>query len=520
MDSTSDTTPIPFATDVPVMRSVDVLVVGGGTAGAIAAIAAAREGMRTLVVESLGFLGGTQTGATVTPMMPNQIEGVPLNGGIDAEINLRMMRDGTSGRFSDGNEGWFDPEALKTTLEQVATEAGVERLYFTHFVEPIVEKGAVRGGLFHNKAGLIAIRAARTIDATGDGDVAHRAGVPMRSGDDQGEHQPLAFRFMLGGLDLAVLTNFLQETGRTSVTRANRPGDVDLVTSAMVEGRDWPLEPLFQQALADGVLEKEDLNYVQLFSMNGRPGEVAFNNPRIRDLIDGTDPFHLSHAVVTGRAMVARYLAFFKRYVPGCAHAFVSMTAPMVGVRETRRIVGEYTLTADDFWKARKFDDAIARNCYPIDLHRRKEEDSRLMELPKGEYHEIPYRSLVPVEIDGLLVVGRSLSADFEAQGAVRIQSNCRAMGEAAGRAMAISLRQGVEPRHVDGVALRKHLLANGARLEFDGHQADTHRFRLESIQVDAPTPPSTSASGDAPNEADDARPVTSDPMTPDSATT
>ncbi len=136
--------------------------------------------------------------------------------------------------------------------------------------------------------------------------------------------------------------------------------------------------------------EKEDLNYVQLFSMNGRPGEVAFNNPRIRDLIDGTDPFHLSHAVVTGRAMVARYLAFFKRYVPGCDRAFVSMTAPMVGVRETRRIVGEYTLTADDFWKARKFDDAIARNCYPIDLHRRKEEDSRLMELPKGEYHEIP----------------------------------------------------------------------------------------------------------------------------------
>jgi hypothetical protein len=335
----------------------------------------------------------------------------------------------------------------------------------------------------------------------------------MRSGDEQGEHQPLAFRFLLGGLDLDEVTRFLQETGRTGFTAPLREGDVGLVTSAMVEGKDWPLEPLFRQALTDGVLEKEDLNYVQLFSMNGRPGEIAFNNPRIRDLIDGTDPFHLTHAAVTGRAMVDRYLAFFRRYVPGCERAFVSQTAPMVGVRETRRIVGEYTLTAEDFWKARKFDDAIARNCYPIDLHRRKEEDSRLMELPKGQYHEIPYRCLVPVQVDGLLVVGRSLSADFEAQGAVRIQSNCRAMGEAAGRAMAISLRQGVEPRQVDGVELRRRLLGHGARLEFEGHQADAHRFRLESIQTEAPHGPTSTPADQPSNAASDARPITSEPL-------
>lgn len=501
--------PISFSAQVPVVREVDVLVVGGGTAGAVAAMAAAREGASTLVAEAMGFLGGTQTGATVTPMMPNQVDGVPLNGGIDAEINLRMMRAGTSGRFSDGNEGWFDPEALKTTLEAMATEAGADRLYFTHFVEPIVEAGAVRGGVFHNKAGLVAVRAARTIDATGDADVAARAGVPMRSGDEQGEHQPLAFRFILGGVDLDALAPWFVAQGRTSLTPALRAGDVDLVTTAMVEGKSWPLEGLFQQALADGVLEREDLNYVQLFSMNGRPGELAFNNPRIRDRIDGTDPFDLTHAVVTGRAMVARYLAFFRRYVPGCARAFVSQTAPMVGVRETRRVEGEYTLTADDFFAARKFDDAVARNCYPIDLHRRKEEDSRLLELEEGQYHEIPYRCLVPVEVDGLLVVGRALSADFEAQGAVRIQSNCRAMGEAAGRAMAIGLRQGVEPRGVDGVALREHLIAHGARLEWDGHQPERHRFRLEAITGARAAGIAGPGAGEAAGDAGGARPMT-----------
>lgn len=450
---------------VPVVRRVDVLVVGGGTAGAVASMAAGREGMRTLVAESLGFLGGTQTGAQVTPMMPNQIDGVPLNGGIDAEINAAMMASGDSARFSDGNEGWFNPEMLKVVLDDFVTGAGAEPLFFVQFVDVLMAGSAVAGAVFHGKRGLFAVEAARTIDATGDADVAVRAGAPFESGDETGEHQPLAFRFLLGGVDFGALMPFLETQGRFDATPEARVGDVPLFTTAMVAGRHWPLEPLFRRALADGVLVEEDLNYVQLFSMNGRPGELAFNNPRIREHIDGTNPFHLTHAAVEGRRMVRRYADFFKRYVPGCAGSYVSATAPMVGVRETRRIVGEHVLTADDFFAARKFDDAIARNCYPIDLHRKDENAARLLKLPPGEYHEIPYRSLVPLVVDNLLVVGRALSASFEAQGAVRIQSNCRAMGEAAGRAMARSIREDVPPRALDGVALRRHLVAHGGRL-------------------------------------------------------
>lgn len=451
---------------LPVVRRVDVLVVGGGTAGAVAAAAAAREGCRTLVVEPLAFLGGTQTGAMVTPMMPNQIDGVPLNGGIDAEVNARLARAGGSARFRDGNEGWFDPEALKGTLDDVVTEAGAEVLFFTSFVDVLMDGDAVTGAVLHGKRGLFAVEAARTIDATGDADVAVAAGAPYESGDETGDHQPLGFRFLLGGLDFDVLLPFLEGQGRTDVTPADEAGaTVPLFTSAMVAGRRWPLEGVFRQAVSDGVLDEEDLNYVQFFSMNGRPGELAFNNPRLRTHIDGTNPFHLAHAAVEGRRMIRRYAAFFRRYVPGCERAYVSQTAAQVGVRETRRIVGEYVLTADDFLAARKFDDAVARNCYPIDLHRRDENAARLVHLPAGAYHEIPYRCLVPLRVEHLLVVGRALSASFEAQGAVRIQSNCRAMGEAAGRAMARSLRDGVPPRAVDGVALRAHLVAHGARL-------------------------------------------------------
>jgi hypothetical protein len=451
--------------DLPVVREVDLLVVGGGTAGAIAAVAGAREGLRTLVVEQFGFLGGTQTGATVTPMMPNQLDGEPLNGGIDMELNHRLMAEGNSGRFSDGNEGWFNPEMLKCALDDLATEAGAELLFFTHFVDVLMQGDEVAGAVVHNKAGLTAIRARRVIDATGDADVAVKAGVPFEGGDAEGEHQPLALRFMMGGIDFERFVGFLAEQERFALTPAQQHGQQPLFTAAMVEGGGWPLEPFFRQALEDGVLEPEDLNYFQLFSMNGRPGEVAFNNPRIRDRIDGTDPFDLSHACITGRRMVGRYAAFMQRYMPGCENAYVSQIAPMVGVRETRRIVGEYVLTAEDVLEGRKFSDAIARNNYPIDLHSKRETEAKLVKLPPGVYHEIPYRCLVPLQAENLLVVGRALSATFEAQGSVRIQSNCRAMGEAAGRAMALSLRDGITPREVDGIRLREHLVRHGARL-------------------------------------------------------
>lgn len=454
-----------FGLDLPVVRDVDLLVVGGGTAGAIAAAAGGREGLRTLVVEQFGRLGGTQTSATVTPMMPNQIDGEPLNGGIDLELNRRLMAEGNSGRFKDGNEGWFNPEMLACALDDLVAESGAKSLFFTHVVAPLMDGDAVVGAVVHNKAGLTAIRAQRTIDASGDADLAARAGVPFEGGDADGLHQPFAQRFMLGGIDFEVFVDFLSEKGRFAITEPQAAGQQPLFTAAMVEDAGWPLEPLFRQGVADGVLEPVDLNYVQLFSMNGRPGEVAFNNPRICDDTDGTDPFHLSRAARVGRQMVRRYAAFFQRYVPGCERAYVSQIAPMVGVRETRRIVGEYVLTADDVLSGRTFPDGIARNNYPIDLHRRREEDSKLIKLPPGTFHEIPYRSLVPLRVENLLVVGRSLSATFEAQGSVRIQSNCRAMGEAAARAMAMSLRQGITPRQVDGAALRARLMEHGARL-------------------------------------------------------
>jgi hypothetical protein len=452
---------------VPLLREVDVLVVGGGTAGAVAAIAAAREGVSALVVEQQGFLGGTQTGALVTPMMPNQSDGMPLNAGIDREINDRLISDLESGVWKDGNRGWFNPEHLKLLLERMSREAGAELLYYTLVEDAVVEAGVLRGVVVASKAGRGFIRAARTVDASGDADVAARAGVPVESGDPAtGVNQPFSVRFHLGNVDLGRLAGFLSSLGRHDVMDQAEGTSVPLIHTAMVWGKGWTLEPVFRRAVAEGVLHESDGVYFQVFSMAGRPGELAFNCPRIGADTDGTDPFHLTRAQTKGREIVQRYVSFCRGYLPGCERAYLVMTAPMVGVRESRRIRGEYRLTVEDVLGGRKFDDAVCRNNYPLDIHRDEKDDRPgLVKLPPGAYHEVPYRCLVPLGVENLLVAGRCLSASFEAQSSVRIQSNCRAMGQAAGLASALSLKRGIPPRALDGAELRAELRAQGASL-------------------------------------------------------
>jgi len=453
--------------NIPVVREVDILVVGGGTAGAVAGIAAGREGMKTLVVEQFGFLGGSQTAALVTPMMPNQIDAIPLNGGIDFEINSRLIAMQESGVWRDGNRGWFNPEILKLVLEQMTLQAGTELLYYTFFEDVIVEQQEARGIVIANKAGRGVIIAKSVVDCTGDADVAFRAGVPCESGaPETGLNQPFSVRFNLGNVNLQRFADFLCTLGKHDVMYQAEGTEVELIHTAMVWRKGWTLEPVFRKAVAEGVLMESDGNYFQAFTMAGRPGELALNCPRVSTEIDGTDPFHLTAAQIKGREIVQRYVAFCRAYLPGCENAYLVMTAPMVGVRESRRIRGEYYLTVDDVLGAKKFDDAILRNNYPVDIHRDNDGDTaKTTRLPAGAYHEVPYRSIVPLKIERLLVAGRCFSASFEAQSSVRIQSNCRAMGEAAAVASAMSMRKDIAPRHLDGRELRERLITKGARL-------------------------------------------------------
>lgn len=449
------------AREVPVVKETEVLVVGGGTAGAIAGIAAGRNGKKTLIVEQYGFLGGSPAAALVTPVMVNAIGGQPLNTGIHMEFLNRMVQTGDAGKGPRFENHWFNTEAVKYVLEEMVLESGAYPLYHTIFCDPILDGDTLRGIIVESKSGRQAILADRVIDCTADCDVAFRSGVPCKCGrEEDGVNQAMSLRFNMGNVDLKRLAEFL-----TSLN-PQCPAAPPLLEDAMVwDYGNWRLRPFFEQAVKDGVLIHSDGNYFQMFSMPGRPGEMAFNCPRISERVKGYDVDDLTNAQIEGRVKIKRLVKFLKQYVKGFEDAYVSITAPMVGVRESRRIVGEYVLTAEDWQNAHKFPDGIVKNRYPIDIHLPSGAGVDLRPIPEGEYHEIPYRSLVPLKIDNLLVAGRCISSTFVAQSAIRVQDECRAMGQAAGTAAAMSIEMNQTPRHLDGALLRKRLIEQGCNL-------------------------------------------------------
>ncbi|GGO18017.1 FAD-dependent oxidoreductase [Deinococcus humi] len=449
----------------------DVIVAGGGTAGAIAGIAAARAGARVLVVEAQGSLGGTGTNAWVTPLMRNVSAGENLNRGLTDDLKARLLARGDGAIDPGGNDNWFNPEGMKFVLEGMLLVAGGEVLYHTHIVQPLMAEGGefrqITSLVIHNKGGLQALNAAVFIDATGDADLAIRAGVPFHAGDEDGVHQAMSLRFTLAGVDTARLCAFLNSNGQ------GQTGE-HFMHFWMVWGKNSTLEPLFRQAVTDGVLLERDGDYFQGFSIPGRPGEISFNCPRIRaDLHDGADPWQLSAAQTDGREAIDRLTAFCRASLPGCETAFVGVVAPMVGVRESRRIVGEYTLTLEDILDCARFPDSICRNHYPVDIHSVRgstkllhERDGTAPYFAKDAYHELPYRAIVPVGVSNLLVPGRAASSTFEAQSAIRVQQNCHSMGEAAGIAAAWAARDhDGQVRGIDTNALQTELRRLGGNI-------------------------------------------------------
>lgn len=448
---------------LPITRDVDILVVGGGTSGAPAAIAAGRPGKKTLLVEQLSFLGGSATAGLVTPLMHTAIPGNPSPSSINTEINDRMREIGAGARDSGGGDGWFDPLMLPLVLEDMALQAGVEILYNTFFSDVVCEEGSVKGIIVENKGGRQVLSARRIIDATGDADVAFRAGCPCESGrHDTHINQPTSLRFEVSGIDSARFGDFLGSLGQKSET------SFPFFHTAMVWNGNWPLEPVFRKAVQAGDLEETDGNYFQAFGIPGKPSSLAFNCPELEPRIDVTNPEYQSRSLSSGRKAIFRFFRFMKKYFPGFKNACLSRIAVMLGIRESRRILGDYVLTGRDILSFQKFDDAISRSNYPVDIHGAPLDygDIQIPDLPESDrFYEIPYRCLVPKSMENLLIAGRCISADFVAQSSSRIQPTCRGLGEAAGIASSISLDNGISPRNVDGRLVRQIMKKAGAFL-------------------------------------------------------
>ena len=443
---------------VPVREEADVIVCGGGPSGIAAALSAARAGAKTLLVERYGFLGGMGTVGMVSTFAPGYHDKKRfIIGGIFAEIRTRLQaRDAI---ILTNRKGWepFHPEVYKHLVFELLQEAGVKVLCHTLVVDAVTEGDRIAALLVESKAGRQALIGRVYVDATGDGDVAARAGVPFEIGrvPDQAV-QPMTLMYLLGNVDVARVAEALRKTERRGVWETD-DGRVYLNATGFQDE--------VQQARVDGCLPTINRDHVSsIFTIPWLPGVVGVNFGRVTGL-DPLDPEALTMAEWAGRQQVLEGLAFLRKYVPGFENAQLVATAPQIGVRESRRIKGDYILTQDDILAQRQFDDVIAQSCYMIDIHLPDSDKTTIVKLPPGTHYDIPYRSLVPVNIDNLLLAGRCISATHEAQGSLRVQAVSMAIGEAAGAAAALSVRQGCSPRRLATALLQSQLEEQGAIL-------------------------------------------------------
>lgn len=435
----------------PVLSEADVIVCGGGTAGAFAAIAAAEQGASVLLLEQNSCVGGTAAHALVTPMM-----------------DLRLPKNVTCSYLSRrmGDLRNYDPLALGRELERMCLAAGVRILYHVTLCDAVFGQRTVQEGIVACKKGLMRVRGKVFIDATGDGDLCFYTGVPYDAGaPDTGANQPMSLRYLVGGVDLDALREFLREQGqRFGPAHTAKAGETcEQVYAAVMDQGDWALKRLFAEAVSAGDLTREDMAYWQLFGVPGRRDTVTLNNPEFFDLTDATDPEQLTQVQIRGREAIFRQLAFYRKYLPGFREAYVSQIAPMVGVRESRRIRTAYNLTWQDLAARRKFPDRIAQSNYPADVHGLPLDQQAQALRCAQPWFEVPYRCLVVKEFRNLLVAGRCVGADFTAQSALRIQFTCRSLGEAAGIAAAMAVSQGQDVAAIDGASVADRMAALGA---------------------------------------------------------
>jgi hypothetical protein len=449
------------ARTVPVRQQVDILVVGGGPAGIIAALAAAESGRSVAIVESRSFVGGNLTiGLPVLGFLGQQgnqiIAGLP-----QLFIDRLAARGGASEHRPcplHMSITLVEPEAVKTVALDMLTERGVQVLLYTFCCGVVMDGQRLRGIITESKAGREAILADVVIDCSGDADVAYRAGVPCEKGDAAGGMQPPTLMFCLAGVDTEKLRTSIASEPRTYLTDFIPAEYFGQNRQFIVVG----LRQLLLQARADGLKIPTERTII----ITGlRSGEAWINMTRVKG-VDGTDPRSLAHGEIEARRQIDDIQNYLIRYVPGFENAWFAKAAPFLGIRETRRIIGHYVMTRDDILGCARFADAVAVASYPLDLHHPHDNDCTLEWC--GDCYDIPYRSLLPLQVANLLVAGRSISSTHEAMSAIRVMAPCMAMGEAAGRAAAIAVAAGVAPDRIDVARLRAELRAAGAYLNPD----------------------------------------------------
>lgn len=446
---------ISFSKEISLCDAYDVIVVGAGPAGCAAAAASAREGTRTLLVEASGMLGGMGTGGLVPSWSPFWDKEKIIYRGLAEKVLNETKK--YSDHIMPQDLVWvpIDSEVLKRVYDKLVTENGADILFNTQLCSVLTDENKkVTSVILSNKKGLTAYSAKVFIDCTGDADLAAFAGAEFECGADDGSFMPATLCFVIGNVD-EYAYRFDNQSGLNYGTmQGTNPKSA---IHKIVADPKYPL-------VTDSHLCHQIIG----------PRTIGFNAGHLFN-VDSTDPQSVSKAMIEGRELIYQLHQGLKEYFPTAFGSSILVeTAPMMGIRESRRIVGDYKMTVEDYLQKRSFPDEISRNSYYIDLHltikeieETKKKGISLDEINRrykpGESHGIPYRSLIPKGIPNIIVAGRSISCDRQIQGSIRVMPNCLCTGEAAGIAAAMALNKNNNVHDIDVNKLRERLKSYGA---------------------------------------------------------
>lgn len=406
-------------------KNYDVIVVGGGPGGVSAAVTAARNGMSVLLVERYGFAGGMATSGLVNPFMPYH-SNTDSDHKLPSPLFMEIVKNLYDNGATDKAGCVFDDEILKILLDKLLLDAGVEVLYHTLLTGSLSKDGTVSKITLACKEGKKEFKSKIFIDATGDGDLAAFAGFETEKGrKEDGACQPMTLCFRLGGVKPHEWQNLWVE-----------------------------LNEIYKEGKKDGKISDPRENVLIFKTL--RPDVIHFNTTRVISK-DGTVSSRLGEAEIIARKQIWELFNVFKSKSQYCSDSFILKIAAQIGVRETRRVMGEYVLNADDVLKARTFKDGIARSSYPIDIHN-PAGTGTVIQRVEGAYYEIPYRCIVPKGSKNLLMACRAISSTHEAHSSLRVMPVVASIGEAAGLAAVEAVKGKLSVSEVDGVKLKENI--------------------------------------------------------------
>ena len=424
--------------EIPVIAETDVLVVGGGPGGVCAGVMAARNGVKTLLVERYGCLGGMAVFGEVTPFMRSHVKNRSLDRPVYIDL-CRQMRHYRSDEVNlklpfdeEAAGGMVSKDEAMLAMEDLLLESGAQIIYHHTLVDVVMNSGQIEAAVFHSKSGYCAVRAKIFIDSTGDGDLAVLAGAPFEFGNEDGFCQPMTTCFKLSGVD-----------------RSRMPDRAGV-------------NAIYDRIKAEGKIECPRENV--LWFLTPEEDVIHFNTTRIirKSAVNGLE---LSEAEIEGRRQIRQFVDFLRSDVPGFEHARIHSIAHHVGVRESRRILGLVYQTEEDFKQAAKYPDGVVKSNYQIDIHNPSGSGTVLCNMKPDDWYEIRYGALVPLNSRNLLMGCRSISLDHALHSSARVMPPVCSIGQAAGMAAALCVKKNTLPPELDGTEVRRELAAAGAWL-------------------------------------------------------